>query len=76
MMIFRTDLLLALALGLARELMRHMVVLTMTAVTLRGSKPSERPALLDSLATCLACLMPYPARMRHRSPERSGCRWF
>lgn len=69
MMIFTTDLLLALTLGLIRELMRHVAVLTMTAVTLRGSQPSERPALLDSLATCLACLTPYPAWTRHHSPR-------
>jgi hypothetical protein len=68
MMIFTTDLLLALALGLVRELIRHVAVLAMTAVTLRGSQPSERPALLDSLAACLACLIPHHTRTRHHSP--------
>jgi hypothetical protein len=69
MMIFTTDLLLALALGLIRELMRDVAIIAMTAVALRGSQPSERPALLDSLATCIACLIPYPARTQHHSPR-------
>ena len=48
-----THLLTVLALGLARTLLLRLMMVAALALVLRGSKPSERPVLLDSFAECL-----------------------
>ncbi|XRQ09248.1 hypothetical protein ACN3XK_74435 [Actinomadura welshii] len=42
-----------LMMGLARTLLLRLVMVAALALVLRGSKPSERPVLLDSFAECL-----------------------
>jgi hypothetical protein len=71
---FETHLIEALLLGLTQALVRCLTVLAMLAMTLRGSKPSERPVLLDSLAECLRCAGLDPLRMRRRQLSADSSR--
>ena len=66
---FQTHLIEALLLGLTQALVRCLTVLAMLAMTLRGSKPSERSVLLDSLAECLRSAGLAPLRTRGRQPS-------
>jgi hypothetical protein len=64
-----TYLLAVLALGLARTLLQGLMMVAALALVLRGSKPSERPVLLDSFAKCLRHLARTAIRPRHRHDD-------
>jgi hypothetical protein len=64
-----THLLAVLAFGLARTLLPRLVTVAALALVLRGTKPSERPILLDSFAQCL----PHMTRTALRSEHRHDC---
>jgi hypothetical protein len=68
-----TQLLAVLALGLARVLLLRLTVVAALALVLRGSRPSERPVLLDSFAEYLRCVSTTP-RIRRRTPQGTGRR--
>jgi len=52
-------------LGLARALLLRLIVVVALAMVLRGSKPNERPVLLDAFADCV-----HSARHTRSKPKR------
>lgn len=67
----QTHLLVIMLLSLARTVPGRLTELIALALVLRGSTPSERPALLDSFARCLRCMSPSMSLRQRRYQSRS-----